>query len=247
MDWTKAKTILIVALIITNIFLIANYVSIKTDIEVTSSDVIDDTIHLINEKNIYFYGKIPSKEMEMPVLEVEYDEYNKNKVNQLMNEQSPAFRHITKEEAIMISNDFLKKCNLLDDNMRLEPIQETENGYMITYKNYYDEILIEECYMNVTIENGIITSLERLWVNPIAYRKNKKSTIPATNALLKFASMQEQRDKVIQITSIDMVYWLDTSIFGMDNTSRDTAFPAWKICYNIGETKYTKYIRAYKD
>ena len=70
MDWTKAKTILIIALIVTDIFLIATYGS-KYNAEETGNE--EALAAVLEGNNIYVDAqKIPRKHRSMPALSVEY-------------------------------------------------------------------------------------------------------------------------------------------------------------------------------
>lgn len=242
MDWTKAKTILIAALIITNVFLGISLFMIKSEIDVVTSDEINETIEFLNNRNIYIYKEIPQKLTEMPVLQVEYQHISNEEIEQLIQSQNlPFYRNMTKEEAIKITKTFLTQYLLINEETKLGSIDKESDAYIITYKNYYQNILLEECYVEITVENGRILSINRWWYTPVREGENKKSTIPATTALLKFASLQENFEEEIIITNIELVYWIEDtslSIFNMENTTSDTALPAWKITYNNGETKY---------
>lgn len=248
MDWTKAKTILIAALIITNVLLGVSLFMIKSDIDVVTSDEINETIEFLNNRNIYIYKEIPQKITAMSVLQVKYTHLSDEEIKQLIQTQNlSSHKSMTKDEAINIAKNFLTEHQLLNEKARIESIDRESDAYTITYKNYYQNILLEECYLKITVENGQIVSVNRWWYTPVKAGNNKKETIPATTALLKFASLQKSTGEEIIVTDIELVYWIEDtslSIFNMDNTTSDTALPAWKITYNNGEKKY---INAYTN
>ncbi len=246
MDWTKAKTILIAALILTNITLAFFVIIEKRGNQEVHSEVIEETINFLNKRNIYVYTKIPQNLKKMPVLEVEYFDYSIENIDKAMNEKEFKLnRNLSEDEAVKLTKKFLDRNNLMNNNVHLDSIKKEVDGYSIVYKNYYKDILLEECYMSILINNGKIVNFEREWYYPIKPGENKKKTIPATTALMKFAIKKENLNEETVITGIDLVYWLeDNSMFNMENTTLDTALPAWKITYNNDEKKY---INAYED
>ncbi len=246
MDWTKAKTILIAALIVTNIILGIFVFIEKKDNQEIYSEVIEETVNFLKNRNIFIYSKIPESIKKMPVLEVEYVNFPIENIDEKISEEEIQLNQtLSDDEAVQLAWDFLERNDLMNENVHLESIKKDVNGYLILYKNYYKDILLEECYMKFVINKGKIASFEREWYYPIKAGENKKRTIPATTALLKFASQKENLNEEIVITDIELVYWLeDNSLLNVENTTSDTALPAWKISFNNGEKKY---INAYED
>lgn len=246
MDWTRAKTILIIALILTNTLLSIFLFIDKNDENIISNEAIADTLKVINDRNIYVFTGVPNTIEELPVLNVEYDQLDSRTIDEMIRNQNTIKQyHLTEDEVIQIAEEFLNQNNLLNENTRLEkPIKKIDNQYILTYKNFYNEALLEECYMTCIVKNGKIISINRIWLNPIEEGKTKKKTIPATTALLKFASLRGNQEKYTCITDISLVYWLQTSLYSRETTTEDTARPAWRIYYDDGQTEY---ILAYEN
>ena len=82
MDWTKAKTILIIALIITDIFLIATYVQKDDNGELRNEKALLSVL----EENQIFIGieRIPEKHEDMPTLSAEYRSVTQEEVEALI-------------------------------------------------------------------------------------------------------------------------------------------------------------------
>ncbi|MCG8484345.1 MAG: two-component system regulatory protein YycI [Clostridia bacterium] len=245
MDWTKAKTILIIALILTNIVLSVNLFIDKSEEELISKQTIADTLKILWDREIYVFCEVPNTIEELPVLNVEYDHIDSKAIDEMIENQDTVKQYnLTKEEVVKIAEDFLNQNNLLNENTKLEPIKKEGNEYTLIYKNYYKDTLLEECSMICVIKNGKIVSIDRIWLKPIDEGPTKKRTIPATTALLKFASLREGQEKFTSITDISLVYWLKTSLYSRETTTKDTARPAWRIYYDDGETEY---ILAYEN
>ncbi|MFA5528347.1 MAG: hypothetical protein WC996_06985 [Peptostreptococcales bacterium] len=246
MDWSKAKNILIIALIITNILLFADLMLVKEEIELFDDNVINDTLSILNERDIYVYAQISTEQKYLPVLEVEYDEITDEDIQHIINNQEDIRTlGISREQTVEKVERFLRENGLEDEDMVLqEPIKYENNQYILTYKKYYNNIALEECHMTVIAEDGVIVNIDRIWLNAIGKGKMAKKTIPVTTALLRFASnLPSDAEKPIIITDIEAAYWLKTSAYDQEITRQDTALPAWKITYN----KNIDYILAYED
>lgn len=237
MDWTKAKNMLIVALIVTNLILIYAYVYKNDAIMITDENILEDTIELLESKNIYIETEIPRKYNSMAVLSVEYDKMSQDLIDQQLASQT-VMRKKSDEAIINMTTNFIKKCNLFTETMVFESLEKRNGKTMVTYKNYYNDIPVEDSYVICTVENGKVRDIQRFWLNPIETNKaRKKKLIPAAAALIKFMSENED-EKEIHVEDITLVYWLDSSSFDAESPIADTAFPAWRITYNKGKTEY---------
>ena len=238
MDWTKAKTILIVALIVTNIVLIATYLYQNNGFESDDQEMQEVTIKLLESKGIYVETDIPEEHPRMPKLTVQFDKMKEDVINeQLADQKSLAFNKLTDKKLKEITAVFIGNCNLMTDNVTFDSIERIGNDIRVTYKNYIDGIAIEDSYIICTITGGKITDLKRYWLNPLEVSENKKEVIPASAALIKFMSENKSEEKR-HVQGISLVYYLDSSSFDAESPVTDTAFPAWKITYNRGKIQY---------
>lgn len=244
MDWTKAKSILIMALIVTNLVLVFTYV-FKDDIfESNDETVLGDTIKLLESKNIYIKTDIPKKQGRMPVLSVEYDTINQDVLEEQLINQKPILNSgLNETNIIEATTKFIDSCGFLTENVRFDNIEKKDDKIIVTYKNYINNIAIEDSYIICTIRNKKIEDIQRYWLNPVQLGKTKKEIIPAAAALIKFLS-ENNEDKKIFVEDISLVYWLDSTSFDTESPVSDTAFPAWKIIYNHGKIMH---IMAYEQ
>lgn len=239
MDWAKAKTIIIIALLVTNLILIISYGIMEGLIfnENENTDIAD-TLGLLEKNNIFVEIKIPEQQDRMPVLFVEYDQNDSALLeDKLRNQQSIPAADMTEEAVIALTKDFLESCGWLDEQVVYQGISNDGSSYLVNYRSQVNGIPLEGSAIQLKITNGRITDAERIWLNPLGYGERKKNIMPAINALLKLINEKNSEDR-IQVNQIQLVYWLDTSGFGADTTVSDTAFPAWKISYNQGEFIY---------
>lgn len=239
MDWTKAKSILIVALIITNLVLITTYLFQTKDLTDSGRELEDATIKLLEKQNIYVDAEIiPKEHKRMAKLTVQYDKVNESVIeDQLVDQKALPEAEQTEENFISLTEAFLDRCGLLTENVTFDRMERTGDDILLTYKNCIKDIPIEKSDIRFTICDGKIVDFERFWLNPVEISKNEKEVIPANAALIKFMSGATEGAR-INVEDITMVYWLDTSSFDVESPVTDTAFPAWKITYNHGKTKY---------
>ena len=82
MDWSKAKSILIIAFIITNIFLAYVLFTIKQDeSEIIIEDgLLDEVVELLSKEDISIDTKIPKLTQPLPAISLEYETYKPEEI-----------------------------------------------------------------------------------------------------------------------------------------------------------------------
>ncbi|WZL73080.1 two-component system regulatory protein YycI [Clostridiaceae bacterium 35-E11] len=118
MDWSKAKNILIIAFVITNIFLIYN---IEKDIFDNTSAIvkeknIEDIIDILEEKNIKVDTEIPKKILALPTLNVAYETYEQAKLDKIFSRKNQKTSIENNEDAITSSIINHKIVQYTNDN-----------------------------------------------------------------------------------------------------------------------------------
>jgi len=239
MDWTKAKTILIVALLFTNLVLIAFYFSQNNNFESDAREMQEVTVKLLESKNIYLKTDIPDEHPRMPKLTVQFDTMDENLIQEQIDRQKVLSdkEQADNDKIKEITTKFIENCGMMSENVKLGKIERTNSGIKVTYKNYMNGVTIEDSYIIFTIVDGKITDFQRYWLDPLEVSEIKKEVIPAVAALIQFMSDNKAEEK-IYVQDISLVYWLDSSSFDAESPVTDTAFPAWKITYNRGKIQY---------
>lgn len=237
MDWTKAKSILIVALIFTNIVLLCVNISNRMSADRTRQ-VTEKTIAILEQKNVALEVELPLKKEKLPVLSVRYSSYDEETVMANIMGQSAQYREDSREGAIAAADAFLEECGFMDENVALDNCLAEDAGYTVIYKNVMEGWEIEESYMICRVKNGAVTDFNRQWLTPIEFGTNTKEVIPVTTALMKFISEKPEGRNVIN--DISMVYWLDrgTDNVNPEQAESDTALPTWRIRYNGGKEMF---------
>ncbi|WP_053955050.1 two-component system regulatory protein YycI [Inediibacterium massiliense] len=272
MDWSKAKNILIIALVVTNLFLIYN---IEKDIfkESASSMVYDrnitDVIEILKEKNIKIETEVPKTVLELPVLNVEYKTYNEKEVKEkfhIKNEDTRSInvvnhktivyedkddqihiKNIDEEKAIHEAKIFIQKYDFMNGDVVYDKTIKTPEGYHVCFKQKYKGQFLEISYMHIIVNESGVKRFERLWLKPLKFDENKKEIIPATKALLKSMEEIQNNDEQVRIKKIDLGYWFDPSHISLTNSGNiksGTAIPAWRLTLKDGNIVF---IPAYEN
>ena len=239
MDWTKAKTILIIALVITNLVLICTYLAQNSRFQNDEKEMEEAIVKLLKEKNIFVETEIPREKIKLAKLTVQFDKMDEDAVKaQLASQQALPENARSEENLVAMADVFIEKCGLMTENVTFDAITEQNGEWHVSYKNYIDGIAIEDSYMLCVIKDGKIQDFRRYWLYPVELSDMKREVIPADAALIRFMSEigDEAGEEKIFIEDISLIYWLDSSAFDTESPITDTAFPAWKITYNNGKT-----------
>ena len=244
MDWNKAKSIIIVALIAANLFLIIMFVVLKAEDTADETSIQNQTIALLEQKNIHVETAVPIKHNDMPVLNVKYERLDPEFLENKLKDQTPLPEDDRSKAALLeMTKNFLKTCGIWSDNVILDQYKKTGDTVTITYGNEYDKMRIEDSYIKCTVAGGKVRTLDRHWLTPIDFGRTKRATISASAALVSFMN-EKEAEKSITIEKVELVYWIDSNAYEGESTISDTAFPAWKITYNGGQTKH---VAAYSE
>ena len=241
MDWAKAKTIMIVALLATNLILLLSYGVIQNPaLQKNNDQYLIETMNLLEKNKIFVNTAIPEHHEKMPVLFVKYDqpEDEKDKLKETLNSQ--VIKQGSEDPVLDARNQaeqVLEELGWLDQSVVFSEIKKEGNGYQIHYRNQINNLPLEESTLDVTVVRGRVTEVDRSWLLPLGYGEGKKEIMTAAAALLKLINEKDPVER-IDVEEIQLVYWLDPAGFGAENTVSDTAFPAWKITNAKGETRY---------
>lgn len=268
MNWKKAKTILIITLVLTNVFLLVIYFN---GLDIGKNKINEDLLDLLSTKGIYFENKGYNFPQYLKKVYVDYYEYENdvivNKIlgnnymksnNTYLNKDyyleinennvlkyskrgiSLEDNKTSLEEATIISNDFLKKVGFMDDSVKLISKNKNKDYIVLNYKKRINDKFIEKSYMKVEVFNGKIILLERKWLNHETSENDKNKIISLERALYKLENKIKQK-KNVSIENIQLGYILESDIV-MQNIQSGEAFPYFKFYLSNGETIYIEAI-----
>ncbi len=130
MDWSKAKTILIIAFLITNILLVVILFSSEKQIETTIEEAfVEDVIKLLNKKKIFVDTEIPKFIPNLNTVTVEYEIISPDEVNKIFfngkgNIESNGYDIVNimyEDECVLITN---KKRLVYENNSKINKYPE---------------------------------------------------------------------------------------------------------------------------
>ncbi|MCT4594309.1 MAG: two-component system regulatory protein YycI [Anaeromicrobium sp.] len=266
MDWSKAKNILIIGFIITNVFLIYNIqkdMYNRNNVLIVDDKIINDTKSILKEKDIGVDTQVPKIVIEMAPLDVEYETYDEDKLkenlvgarglltienNKLLKYRKSSLEEkyfLDRESALKTAEDFVSKIGFKNKGEEIWHTSEYNNRYEILYKQSYKDMFLEDSYMKVIVSTNGVEAFERIWLKPMEKEKSKREIMPATKALLKVMDDLEEVPRPIIIKDISLGYWFDRSkisFVNAENVKSGTAFPAWRI---VLDNKEVKFVSAY--
>ena len=242
MDWSKAKTILIIALLFTNIFLLVTY-GFNDD---GRSDVPDEDtlLEVLEAHDIYLETSVPRTHGDMPVLSIAYADIDDEELELAISQADAVSAENATEATYKKAADrLIEKLGLASDAVSLESVEISGDTAVVSYGCAADEVSVDGCYMRCTFEKGKITDFEFSRIKPGSLSKSKLETVSAAVALMTFMNEKDDDEKVY-IQDIEMVYWIDEESSPVQEAVTDVAFPFWKISYNDGKVKH---IEAYEQ
>lgn len=243
MDWPKAKTILIIAFLATDLFLVVSlgFQGYKAT-EYTDRETI---LAVLERQNIYVQVSLPQKHSDMPVVYVQHEKYDEAHIEALLAACQPLPPNTREDvEYQKEAERFIRDVGISQETLVFDKILQDANGTTVVFRNEIGGIPIEKSAIFCTFKEGVLVEFEWDWLRVDGFNNRKQETISAIDALLVFMEMKpDAQEGRIVIEGVQMVYWLDENSINV-NAIMDTAIPAWKITYNGGSVEY---INAYEQ
>lgn len=253
MNWSKAKTILILIFAVLNMILFVGNMNIaETSNSVPSTDEVEQMNNILRNNNIIVKAKIPKDYKPMPMLLVKLKNYSKPfiKDNFLKDIQYTSYGDGTLYNIgngiIEVKNGFFyykirdekfKKMNKDEAFNYIKSFVKSKNLYekysVVNESSDTNKYTVEytEVYngfnVDVSYMKGIVSndtfSFESTWLIPVKEEKERKEIIPPINALLKLLEIDEG-SKYIVVKEIKPVYF-----FSWRDADTGEAIPTWRI------------------
>jgi hypothetical protein len=242
MDWTKAKNILIIALLVTNLVLLGAYVLRETQ----RSDDDEETLRrILTEYKVFLETETPRRPAPMAVLYVRPETEDEALIEKALAEQEPIPVAARDRDSLLnAANAVLERCGLLTENAKPEtPFQTEGEKTIIRYRDVFEGIPIEESYILCTMENGRVTKIGRKWYTPLELHDAKGEIIGPTEALMQLLP-EKDKEKALIVRDMELVYHVNPDRPGAESLIGDTALPAWKVTDDEGGVSY---IAAYEQ
>ncbi|WBW50054.1 two-component system regulatory protein YycI [Peptoniphilus equinus] len=272
MDWSQAKKILILALLVTNLILGGTLLwhHIRDKDPTLSDDFIQEVTTRLAAKGIEVRADIPHREIELPSLKVELQNYNPQTLNaeffdgkgtvdrpnssftqishgddilSLVNRRRVIYEHIgtltpSEGDPEAVAKAFLLDHNFTTQDMMLTYTSENDGITTLHYAKVYNGILLERSFTNLTVQDGHVIAMDRLWLDVLNESQSAVTLKSATRALLEL--MGSDDPPVGAIVRIDPCYYFDPEEQGyiedITKTSEGRATPYWRFQLENGDT-----------
>ncbi|SNX53716.1 two-component system regulatory protein YycI [Thermoanaerobacterium sp. RBIITD] len=265
MNWSRAKTILILIFTILNFILYTGNMKIAaTNNTVPTAKEINEMYRILDNNNIKIQTNVPNNYKPMPMLRVKLKNYDKDFImsnfikNSKFNSYNGGTTYNIGNETIEVKNGYFyykivdDKFKNMDKDTAFDYIKSfvKENNLIekysvanATYDGNKYTVEYTEIYngynVDVSYMKGVINngtfSFESTWLIPVEEEKEKREIIHPVNALLKLLEINEG-SKITIVKEVKPVYF-----FSWKDADMGEAIPAWRITTESS----TYYINAY--
>jgi hypothetical protein len=233
MDWTKAKNILIAALLVTNLMLLGAY--LLREAQRAGGDDEDTLRRILTEYNVFFETAMPKQPDPMAVLYVRPETEDEALLEKVLATQKPIPSDETLPEAV---NAVLESCGLMTENTEIVlPVETNGEKTIVRYRDVFEGVPIEESYILCTIEDGRIAEISRKWYTPLELHDAKGEILGPIEALMQLLPEKNEEETVI-VRDMELVYHVNPDAPGAESLVGDTALPAWRITDDKGVVTY---------
>jgi regulatory protein YycI of two-component signal transduction system YycFG len=268
MDWNKAKTILIIAFVILDVFLVSQVMSIRNESKpAVSLDIIKENL---SEHDIEIAIDVTGEELILPLLEVEYmifnsesneirkflgDEYNEIIENEyyinsggqsVQINKGKKFLFMTREVESGIRPNMTDAADQVDSFARQYQIELggfDQTGIFAT--DYTSHIVYSENYQGYSLENSYYKFiLDGSGV--VGFEMQHVINLRETQANIVLSRPQEALLRLLKYNDIrgetvigmDICYYRDEALINWDDIVVDNLEPTWKVVFESGIIKY---------
>ena len=124
----------------------------------------------------------------------------------------------TKEKALA----FLEEKQIDTTDMVLAKITKDKDATTYEYLKTYKDKILETSYLRLTLEGGVVTKMDSLWIEVIQEEKDKIQIEPAYKAMFALTDTNDYKGKTIE--EIKVCYYFNPEEQGLleDNTKAET-------------------------
>ena|GEM_PF-2837050 len=244
MDWAKAKTIIIIALVVLNVFLCLSFGVFREPFrpEEADSDLLADTMTLLETRGIDVKSDLPSAAGAHSIVTVDRIALSESRINRLIARETALEPEERTEENIRAkAQSFLEELGVWNENTYISKYEVGGDGsILLTFGSKVNGIPLELSNLYCYVSGGKIAVVIGVWMIGHETGEKPRETISPTDALLAFAGdVPRPRDAEgelvpLHVTNMEMVYHFDSDSMANGLTVSDTAFPYWKFTYIVG-------------
>lgn len=246
MDWAKAKTIIIIALVALNVFLVVSFGVFQKPAEVQEeADLLAETMQMMESRDIDMKTELAEEAGPVSIVTVDRITIPEKTIDKLIaKEKALAQDERTEEKIREKAQAFLEELGVWNENTFIAKYEVGGDGsVLLTFGSMVDGIPLELSNLYCYVSGGKIAVVIGVWMTGHETGDRPRDTISPTEALLAFLG-QVSRSKdangnlvPLHITNMEMVYHFDSDSMAKGLTVSDTAFPYWKFTYIVGSEK----------
>ncbi|MDP3386644.1 MAG: hypothetical protein Q8S24_05385 [Eubacteriales bacterium] len=268
MDWNKAKTILIVAFVILDIFLVSQVMSIKNDSrQAVSFDIIKENL---SEHDITVSIDVIGEEMILPLLEVEYmifdsdsseisaflgDEYSELIEDEYyINSDGQSIQINQGKKLIFMTRD-IESGVKPDISDAADQIASFVSQFKIDMAGFYqtrvynfnnaNHIVYSEIHQGYTLENSYYVFIQD-GSGVVGFEMQRIKNLRETQANIILSRPEEALLRLLKyqdikgdtVIGMDISYYRDEELIIWSEIVVDNLEPTWKVEFESGIIKY---------
>lgn len=268
MDWNKAKTILIIAFVVLDIFLVSQVMSIRNESRpIVSLDIIKENL---SEHDITIAIDVSGEELILPLLEVEYMIFN-SESNEISDFLGDEYNELIENEYYINAGG--KSIQISQGKKFLFMTREVETGgkpiitdaagqidsfarqYQIELAGFYqtsilttdntNHIVYSENYQGYSLENSYYMFIQDA-SGVVGFEMQRVRNLRETQANFVLSRPQEALLRLLKyndirgktVISMDICYYRDEELINWDDIVVDNLEPTWKVVFESGIIKY---------
>lgn len=187
-----------------------------------------------------FFDEYTKREIEDELFYVsgleELSIVNNKELYYINNKDSKTYTELYDEKLFQIADDFLKKRELYDENVKKIFIKKVGKSYKLLYTKEIEGYAYEESYMKFDIDSRGVHKFERLWIDVVEkdVQTQTRLTDPS-EALLRL--MYQETVRNLDVLDISPCYYFGgnrNNIIDYKNAKKGEAVPVWRIVLSDG-------------
>ena len=241
MDWSRAKSIIIIALILTNVFLLYTLQVLPkgAEAEIDASSV----AKALELKGIRLESEIPLSRPELAPLTVEYASEDGQKSLSSYTSLKGDPEEATDGAYAKLCEDIMESLGIDIKYAVLDSFERDNTGGKETARLRYrceaEGIVLDASSFAISFEDGRLKELKNDWISPLAVGRVKNRILGASYSLMDFmaeAGNFSEEGQGLIIEDIKLVYWLNREGYESGGAATDTALPAWRVSWREENT-----------
>lgn len=259
MQWSKSKTYIITALLITNLILLFSIYSDKqSKIDIFSEKNLKNLEQLLKNKNIKSEVKLNTNTKKASAIEIKYANLKDEKLKNVYQKYKNSIKLIDDlyievqfqnklkfndiDEFVNFSKNFIKEC-FGEENYKIKYAVKKEEEMVISYEEWYDSMFVEQGYLNFRYNLNNSVNLSIFKIKDIKKLGKEFDIISNAQAVAKLIP-QIEKDEIIKDVQLGYYIKKEPNREDDDKMARLVKLiPFWRIRLKNDNYIYTEAIK----